>query len=789
MIALESLALPLPSTVWGVFVRLLGVVYLIAFGSLWGQVVAIAGAQGHSPVWRVLAAYRRDHPGWRRFAFQPTLLWLSPSDGMLRALVGAGMIGAGLVVLGGPWSQAALLLCWICWLSLDVAIDLLYPWDCLLFEAGLLAVFLPATLPLPDLAMTSAPAAVLVFAYQLLIARLLVGFGKIKFIGATSKDRGYLREFLINQPMPNRISWLAHRAPAAFLSAGLFFLYTAELVLPLVAFLPGWPRLVAAAGIVLLMLGIQVTSNFGYFNVLTIVLCVTLLDSRTTLLDVSLSDAAAMPLTHAFVAAWAFMGLIYFPFNSWCTRSWPHWPLWGNIRNRLVRGVVATARAIAPFRMVHSYGVFPAQGTPGVKFVPLVEATRDGETWREYHFRFYPCAETSPPRFVAPHHPRWDHYVLYDGLGHHPAGFTASLIALPNPYHFNPWGPTDRLLQRLLEGTLETRVFFERDPFADGGGPPVKARVTLYMLEPTTPAERRDTGRWWRRTRIAEQYPERGRQDERWEEWPGDPLLFHWDNIAHKRGTPLVRDFLCAARVAETAAQIESAAERAMATVERPPSAVGRFWSDFLPLVGGPADRQWDGLPAAVASTRERLGEAELRDFERVAHLLAMGLAERYDRRIFGDPADYFPLPSYFHVGALCHAILLQGRDAYERALSDDDWMMAQARNLHPAQGLWLWAIFRSEMMLFHARRGRFVCAVAPADYKPGLPGFMQLGDWVATQLWDPAEEALPLFTRDVEDGRWRLSGWTGRDGAPEAGKVAVPGIYAPPESTMEVRG
>lgn len=770
--------LPPPETVWGVFVRLLGVVYLIAFGSLWGQVLAVAGSRGTTPVARALAAVRRDHPSWRRFVHQPTLLWLSSSDVMLRALVGAGLLGAAAVVAGGPWTPWALLACWVCWVSLDAAMDLLYPWDCLLSEAGLLAVFLPATQLLPQVAAVAAPAPVLVFAYQLLLARLLVGFGKIKFVGATRQDRGYLREFLINQPMPNKVAWLAHRAPSAVLGAGLAVLFVAELVLPFLAFLPGWPRLVAAAGIVLLMAGIQLTSNFGYFNVLTMVLCVTLLDARTTLLDVSGADLAAMPLAHAFVAGWALMGLVHFPFNSWCTRSWPHWPFWENVRNRAVRAVVAAARALAPFRVVHSYGVFPPQTIPGVKFVPLIEATRDGVTWHEYHYRFYPCAETSPPRFVAPHHPRWDHYVLYDGLGHHPAGFSASLIALPNPYHFHPWGPMDRLLQRLLEGTLESRVFFRHDPFADGGGPPVRARVTLHMLEPTTPAERRATGRWWRRTRIAEQYPERGRQDERWAGWPGDPLLFHWDNVAHKRATPLLRDFVAAARRAETPEAMEAAAAAALAALGRPPEAVGRFWTDFLPVAGAPSGEDWETLPAAVAHVRERFSEAEVRDFERAAHLLAMGLAERYDRRVFGDPADYFPFPSYFHVGALFHAVLLEGREAFARALADDAWTMERARALHPARGLWLWGVFRHDMMLFHARRGRFVCAVAPADYKPGLPGFMKLAEWVATQLWDPREEALPLFTRDVADGRWRLSGWEGAARPPEPRKVAVPAIF-----------
>ena len=42
-------------------------------------------------------------------------------------------------------------------LSLDGVVDLNYPWDCLLLEAGFLALFLPPALPLPALAAAAPP--------------------------------------------------------------------------------------------------------------------------------------------------------------------------------------------------------------------------------------------------------------------------------------------------------------------------------------------------------------------------------------------------------------------------------------------------------------------------------------------------------------------------------------------------------------------------------------------------------------------------------------------------------
>ena len=72
-------------------------------------------------------------------------------------------------------------LAWLCMLSLDGVVDLNYPWDCLLLEAGFLGLFLPATLPLAagSLAATSAPLPGVAWAFRWLLFRVLFGFGKL----------------------------------------------------------------------------------------------------------------------------------------------------------------------------------------------------------------------------------------------------------------------------------------------------------------------------------------------------------------------------------------------------------------------------------------------------------------------------------------------------------------------------------------------------------------------------------------------------------------------------------
>ena len=133
------------------------------------------------------------------------------------ALTLIGFTAAALVIYGGPYSSWALVVCYVCYLSLDLAVGLIFPWDCLLFEATVLALFLPATLPLPELAAVAAPAPALAWAYRLLLFRLMFGFGKQKFLGSTGKDLAYLKGFLIGQPLPSPVGWYMQKLPVALL--------------------------------------------------------------------------------------------------------------------------------------------------------------------------------------------------------------------------------------------------------------------------------------------------------------------------------------------------------------------------------------------------------------------------------------------------------------------------------------------------------------------------------------------------------------------------------------------
>jgi hypothetical protein len=741
-----------PAVVWGVFTRLLGIVYLIGFASLWGQILPLAGSRGITPVEQLLGRMRRDLPLWRCVTGLPTVLWVTSGDRALRGIVLVGGGAAVLAVVGGEVSRWALLICWVAYLSLDVAADLMYPWDCMLFEAGFLALFLPPLEPLPSLAATAMPLPIVALGLNLLLVRVLWGFGKFKFAGLSSKDFTYLREFLINQPIPSPLGWYAHRLPARVHKLGLLLLFVAEILAPPLALVSGPARLAVAASTAALMVGIQVMGNFGYFNVVVLVLCVPLFDLRSPIPDLSLAAATASwstLLVHAVLLVVLVGGLLHFPFNSWCARGWVYWPATLGAP-RPLRTLIGLYRALMPFRIVHPYGVFPAESTPGIKFVPVVEGSADGENWREYEYRYYPCHERSRPRWVAPHHPRLDHLVVYEGYGTNAAGFLMPIMG-SHPYMFSRRAPFVRMMARLADPESPVRSLFKRDPFA-GGPPPRLMRTRLFALEPTTPGERAASGRWWRRHLIGTRETAFAASPAIFADWLNGPELFHWDHVTWRRQAPTVARFEARARAAASLDEIEAAIPHLLGASS---DLVVRFWRDLIPSVQPAGQADLRCLPTAAESARRRLGCDALTDFERVAAALALGLGARLDERVWGDQAQRLKAESYFHVGLLIHALMLRGRDTFERAVVDPALIDREAARTGPTEGLWLLGIFRGDVMAYHARAHALTRLFVEAKKTPMVPGFLQLQPLLAASMAESGG-AMPIrISRAVADGAW----------------------------------
>ena len=263
------------------FLRLLGFVYLSAFASLGVQITGLVGSRGILPIGALLSQARATYGAEAVHAF-PTLLWLSSGDAMLLLLCWGGALLSVLLIVGlAPAVTSAVL--WVFYLSLTVAgqVFLEFQWDMLLLETGLLAC-LYAPLRSPD----AEPNPIVRWVLWSLAFKLtfLSGITKLASGDPTWAAWTAMTYHYWTQPLPTWTSWYAAQSPAAVQYWSVPAMLAFELVVPFAIFLPARfraMRLIACALMTLLQVGIAATGNYGFFNLLTIVLYLALLDDQT----------------------------------------------------------------------------------------------------------------------------------------------------------------------------------------------------------------------------------------------------------------------------------------------------------------------------------------------------------------------------------------------------------------------------------------------------------------------------------------------------------------------------
>ena len=82
------------------------------------------------------------------------------------------------------------------------------------------------------------------------------------------------------QPIPTPLAWYASHLPRALQVLSCAVMFVVEVGLPFLIFAPRRPRRIALYGLVALQALIAATGNYGFFNLLAIVLCVPLLDDE-----------------------------------------------------------------------------------------------------------------------------------------------------------------------------------------------------------------------------------------------------------------------------------------------------------------------------------------------------------------------------------------------------------------------------------------------------------------------------------------------------------------------------
>ncbi len=248
------------------FLRLLGVVYLLAFSSYWVQLSGLNGAKGILPAAEFFDRVREilGDAGFLQF---PSICWLGAGDAALYAWCGAGIVGALLLIVGFV-PLPCLVFLWFDYLSLTIAGQLFYQyqWDILLLEAGFMSILL-APLAL-RLGRSANPPRAARFLIVWLLFRLIFASGVVKL---TSGDPAWtdgtaLEYHYFTQPLPTPLAWFAQQLPVIWQTISVWTMFAIELVLPFFLFGPRRARLFAVVGIATLQLLIALTGNYGFFN-------------------------------------------------------------------------------------------------------------------------------------------------------------------------------------------------------------------------------------------------------------------------------------------------------------------------------------------------------------------------------------------------------------------------------------------------------------------------------------------------------------------------------------------
>lgn len=472
--------------VFGLGLRLLALVQCLAFYSLHRDILGIAGSRGLQPVRDVLSAYAK-HYGVRRFLYAPSLLHFAHSDVALRGWLKLGMICSLACALGGPLTPWLFLVSWLVYLSFDVAVDLLYPWDALLLEAGLLAALAPP-LAFMNVSLTAAPHPLLVWLFRLLAFRVVFGFGKYKFFGPGKLDSAYLKSFLVTQPMPRRLGLQLQRLPTWMHQLGLLALFLIEVVSPWCWLSGATWRWIPSLAVFALMVVIQLTGNFGFFNLAMGVLCILALTPSASPFDLS-SMRTPMTWSWAEVATLTYLALVlcHLPFQSWIARSWMYWPGWRATFGPKIAPLLALLRALAPFRIVHAYGVFGPECGPRGQWVPRFEATQDGEHWLPYTTRYYPSDIAFRGTSISPLFPRFDHALIYEAMGLGLGNLTGSLVGGGEPFRATRALFLERAQHRLLEASPDVLALFAHAPFGSAKPHAVRVTFAFHALDESAP--------------------------------------------------------------------------------------------------------------------------------------------------------------------------------------------------------------------------------------------------------------------------------------------------------------
>ena len=470
------------------YLRFLGLLSLTAFTSLWGQAMGLFGHKGILPfterVQRINAL--GDEAGWTAIDYLeviPSLLYWNPSDNAIHICFALGTL-ASLGIILNRLTAPMLVIAWLSYKSIAHAggVFLQFQWDILLLELLLCALFLAPWASWRRFYSLHAPPLAAIWMHRVLLFKLMFLSGMVKLLSQDEVwfDLSALDYHYWTQPIPHALSYWAHNLPLSIHQLSCAIMFVIELILPFGFFGPRRVRRFVFLAQVLFQVAIIATGNYGFFNFLTIALCLLVLDDgqlprRSSLALPSIPSKNILLQRPIATLLCGFIMVIHLsitaqsvlPPSTWSDRA------------------AVPAEWVRPLRLFHSYGLFAnmTEKRPEI----IMEGSMDGKTWTRYEFAFKPDSPVDMPPFINPYMPRLDWQMWFAALR---GSCTRSRWYL-------------QFSKRLLQNEPSVTALLAENPFPHQPPRYLKAQLYQYQFDHTS----KDSRTWWKTTLIADFCP------------------------------------------------------------------------------------------------------------------------------------------------------------------------------------------------------------------------------------------------------------------------------------------
>ena len=340
-----------------------------------------------------------------------------------------------------------------------------FQWDALLVETGFIAIFYSLISPPPIL---------LQIALWMLIFRLMLSSGTVKWRSGCPSWHSFcaMDYHFETQPLPNKGGFLAFQLVKSFSKFSSYIVFFFEILVPLLFFGTSMMRLIGALLTIFFQIAIMVTGNYAFFNILTIALCIPLID------DIYLSwiPIHIEPETSYLSIPLNLMGGLFLLYNSVLL-----------VKQFLVPTLnFLGMKQLRLIGLLNTYGLFAVMTTRREEII--VEGSADGVLWKEYVFKYKPGMTSDGLRQIAPLQPRLDWQMWFAAL---------------SDYRYQFW--LQSFISKLLHHSSDVLSLLKENPFPDT--PPVYIRMNRYRFTFCSFKEWRKTGEYWKREYIGVYMP------------------------------------------------------------------------------------------------------------------------------------------------------------------------------------------------------------------------------------------------------------------------------------------